>query len=47
MAMAIYLLGFSTYSGFSNAASSVADGIDENTLKRIYEYAKRIGSFVK
>ena len=47
MAMAIYLLGFSTYSGFSNAAGSVADGVDDNTLKRIYEYAKRIGELTK
>ena len=33
MAMAVYLLGFSTYNGFASN--------DENTLNRLYEYAKR------
>lgn len=42
MAMAIYLLGFSTYAGFAKAAASVVDGEDENRLKRLYEYAKKI-----
>ena len=35
MAMAIYLLGFSSYSGFTKSQ-------DENMINRIYEYAKRI-----
>lgn len=42
MALAVYLLGFSTYSGFSKVASNVVDDVDENALKRIYEYARRI-----
>ncbi len=41
MAMAIYLLGFSTYAGFSKIA--MVDGEDENRLKRLYEYAKIMG----
>lgn len=48
MAMAIYLLGFSTYSGFANALGSVIDrDEDNNRLKRIYEYAKRLGDISK
>lgn len=47
MAMAIYLLGFSTYSGFSIALGNAADGEDDKKLKRIYEYAKRIGDISK
>ncbi len=42
MAMAIYLLGFSTYEGFSQAAGKVTEDTDDNMLRRIYEYAKRI-----
>ncbi len=42
MALAVYLLGFSTYNGFSKVAGNVVDDVDENSLKRIYEYAKRI-----
>ena len=41
MAMAIYLLGFNTYTGFSEAAAMVVSA-DDNTLRRLYEYAKRI-----
>lgn len=45
MAMAIYLLGFSTYSGFSNVAGNVTMEQDQDKmLKRIYEYAKRLGN---
>lgn len=48
MAMAIYLLGFSTYSGFANTLGSVIDrDEDNNRLKRIYEYAKRLGDISK
>ena len=47
MAMAIYLLGFSTYSGFAKTAGTVVDGEDDNRLKRIYEYAKRMSDVVK
>ena len=42
MALAVYLLGVSTYNGFSKVAGNVVDDVDENALKRIYEYAKRI-----
>ena len=44
MAMAIYLLGFNTYYGFSEKASLVVDVNNESTLKRLYEYAKRLSS---
>lgn len=46
MAMAFYLLGFSTYSGFANTLGSIVDREDDNRLKRIYEYAKRIGGII-
>ena len=39
MAMAIYLLGFNSYIGFSRNISIVEEG-EDNILKRIYEYAK-------
>ena len=42
MALAVYLLGFSTYNGFSKVAGNVVDDVDEDALKRIYEYAKRL-----
>lgn len=42
MALAVYLLGFSTYNGFSKVEGNVVDDVDENALKRIYEYARRI-----
>jgi len=42
MALAVNLLGFSTYNGFSKVAGNVVDDVDENALKRIYEYARRI-----
>lgn len=42
MALAVYLIGFSTYNGFSKVAGNVVDDVDENALKRIYEYARRI-----
>ena len=35
MAMAVYLLGFNTYNGFST---------EDGMLKRLYEYASRLGS---
>ena len=40
MALAVYLLGFSTYNGFSKVAGNVVDDVDENALRRIYEYAR-------
>lgn len=41
LAMAIYLLGFSTYKGFTKAAGNVINDVDDNMLRRIYEYAKK------
>lgn len=41
MALAVYMLGFSSYNGFLG----VVDGktpVDENFLKRIYAYAKNL-----
>lgn len=40
MAMAIYLLGFSTYEGFSKVSGNIIKEADENALRKIYEYAK-------
>lgn len=42
MAIAIYLLGFNSYNGFSKL---IKDGIDadESMMKRIYAYAKELG----
>jgi len=42
MALSIYLLGFSTYNGFSTVAHNVTDEVDEKSLRRIYEYIKRM-----
>lgn len=42
MDLAVYLLGFSTYNGFSKVAGNVVDDVGENALKRIYEYSRRI-----
>ena len=41
MAIAIYLLGFNSYSGFTKLIHD-QDEADENMLKRIYAYAKGI-----
>ena len=41
MAMAVYMLGFNTYSGFGNKIIQRLGGKNEGMLKRIYEYAKR------
>lgn len=43
MAMAIYLLGFSTYKGFDKVIGS-KDA--EPNLKRLYEYAKRVNELI-
>lgn len=41
MAMAVYLLGFSTYNGFSSVAKNIVEETEQDKmLKRIYEYAK-------
>ena len=41
MAMAVYMLGFNTYSGFGDKIIQRLGGKNEGMLKRIYEYAKR------
>jgi hypothetical protein len=40
MAMAIYLLGFNTYTGFTNITKQIVDEDDENMLRRIYKYVQ-------
>lgn len=42
MAMAVYMLGFNSYAGFDDKMIQKIDGENEKTLKRIYEYAKKI-----
>ncbi|HIT90536.1 MAG TPA: Eco47II family restriction endonuclease, partial [Candidatus Merdenecus merdavium] len=43
MAMAVYMLGFSTYKGFEQYLGDEIKSGDA-TIKRIYEYAKRISN---
>lgn len=42
MAMAVYMLGFSTYMGFGYGMDRQFDEKNDEMLKRIYEYAKRL-----
>ena len=42
MALSVYLLGFSTYKGFSQVTGRVVNEVDEKSLRRIYEYVKRV-----
>ena len=42
MAMAVYMLGFSTYYGFKHCVKFPDLEENENVLKRLYEYAKKI-----
>lgn len=42
MAMAVYMLGFSTYQGFDQCVNFPAFTENENLLKRLYAYAKMI-----
>lgn len=42
MALAIYLMGFSTYNGFSKISGNVIDDVNKDTLRGLYEYAKKI-----
>ena len=42
MAMAVYMLGFSTYLGFNNQYKGELVREVDTTLKRLYEYAKRL-----
>ncbi len=44
MAMAVYLLGFSTYEGFSQVAGSVVKETNGELLKRLYGYAKKMNT---
>jgi hypothetical protein len=44
MAVAVYMLGFNSYLGFSGLIESInvdSNAKDDNYLKRIYAYAKR------
>lgn len=41
MAMAVYLLGFSTYEGFSQTSDSTVKEVSNSMLKRLYGYAKK------
>jgi hypothetical protein len=44
MAVAVYMLGFNSYLGFSSLIESInvdSNAKDDNYLKRIYAYAKR------
>lgn len=40
MAIAVYLLGFSTYEGFSKASETITGEVNNDMLKRLYGYAK-------
>ena len=42
MAMAVYMLGFSTYIGFGDGMDRQFDEKNDEMLKRIYEYAKKL-----
>lgn len=46
MAIAVYMLGFSTYLGF-RAPEDELDSMNENNIKRVFEYAKRLGFLKK
>ena len=43
MAMAVYMLGFNTYMGFGNGVETKLGDGNDSMLKRIYEYAKKLG----
>lgn len=43
MAIAVYMLGFSTYTGFTSGNSN--ESISDANLRRVYEYAKRLAVF--
>ena len=42
MAMAVYMLGFNTYTGFKDKVCDELGEGKEGMLKKIYEYVKRI-----
>lgn len=42
MAMAVYMLGFSTYQGFEQCLNVTYDLKDDNLLKRMYAYVRTI-----
>lgn len=41
MAIAVYMLGFSTYKGFTDESNALAP-LDDVNMKRVYEYARRL-----
>ncbi len=43
MAIAVYMLGFNSYLGFSDLMGNDSEGLDNSYLKRIYAYAKGLG----
>ena len=43
MAMAVYMLGFSSYIGFGEKQSNIFNDDKDMMLKRMYEYVKRLG----
>lgn len=47
MVMAVYMLGFSTYQGFEQSLNISGDLKNENLLKRMYAYAKKINSIIR
>lgn len=46
MAIAVYMLGFSTYLGF-RADEDEMNAMNENNIKRVFEYVKRLGFLEK
>ncbi len=47
MAMAVYMLGFNTYMGFSDRILGELGGAKDGMLKRIYEYVKQFSKYDK
>ena len=47
MAMAVYILGFNTYMGFSDRILGELGGTKDGMLKRIYEYVKQFSKYDK
>ena len=47
MAMAVYMLGFNTYMGFSDRILGELGGTKDGMLKRIYEYVKQFSKYDK
>ena len=47
MALAVYILGFNTYMGFSDRILGELGGTKDGMLKRIYEYVKQFSKYDK